>query len=126
MKLSDEQLREVLRRNATLARRNPGLVGLPASQPQSSARLSLEPIGERETPGGVGAPGRYRITFRVYARRPQDWDNPVSGCKRLQDLLVTSGFLPCDDWKSLEGSVISLKAETKKEERTEIEITRIA
>jgi Holliday junction resolvase RusA-like endonuclease len=53
--------------------------------------------------------------------RPLDWDN--YRLKDLQDCLVHAGLLAGDEWNILEGSVVSCKAHTKAEEKTEIEIT---
>lgn len=53
--------------------------------------------------------------------RPCDWDG--YSIKELQDCLVHAGLLDGDEWFCLEGSVVSEKAHSREEERTEIEIT---
>ncbi len=63
---------------------------------------------------------RYRITYTVYAVRPMDFDNIA--VKKIQDELVHQNFLPDDNWKVLEGTVISKKAAKESDERTVIEI----
>lgn len=63
---------------------------------------------------------RCRITFRIYAVRPLDWDN--YSVKQIQDCLVHAGILDDDKWDILEGGIVSEKAYSKEEERTEITI----
>lgn len=96
-------------------------------QPERPARVPLERPKPRKTPGGAGVArhdhGTLRITFRCFAVRPLDWDN--YRFKSLQDALVEVGLLPCDDYHTLQGQVISCKAHSKAEERTEITIERI-
>ena len=94
------------------------LARLRAPQPEpAKGKTLVDPI-PREAEGGSGTQGRYRISFRIFARRPLDWDNAF--VKPLQDLVVQAGLLPGDDWKTLEGSVSCYKARSKAEERTEV------
>jgi hypothetical protein len=79
--------------------------------------------GPRKERSGAG--GHYRIKFTVYAVRPRDWDNLSASVKQLQDAIVEAGWLPDDDWKTLEGTVVSAKAATEEEERTEVTIERM-
>jgi Holliday junction resolvase RusA-like endonuclease len=66
---------------------------------------------------------RFEVVFTVFSVRPCDWDG--YDIKALQDFLITAGIIPDDGWKTLSGRVVSRKAATKDEERTEIEITEI-
>ena len=76
-----------------------------------------------ENSSWYGSAKRFQITFRVYAIRPPDWD----GCeiKQLQDMVVHAGILPDDNWRILQGRVVTEKAHSKEEERTEIEIVTL-
>ena len=99
-----------------------------ATEPECPERRSLVRAAQGEAQGGSGAQegisGRMRVIFRVYAQRPLDWDN--YRLKDVQDCLVEAGLLVGDDWRVLEGRVISCKAHSKEEERTEIEIERVS
>lgn len=90
-------------------------------------RLPLVEVFKREAAGkrSVSKGERYRVTFVIYAVRPRDWDNLAASCKQLQDAIVEDGWLPDDNWRVLEGAVVSAKAKTKSEERTEVRISRI-
>lgn len=101
--------------------------GVRPDQPECSGRSALELQAPGKTKSGAGpAPSseRYRIVFHVYSIRPFDWDNYST--KELQDIIVRSGILSADNWRVLEGSVIPHKAQAPDEERTVVEITRIA
>lgn len=89
---------------------------LRATNPQPAKRRSLV---NRVSGKEAGGP-RFEIVFTVYATRPADWDG--YSIKALQDMLVRSGILPDDSWETLQGRVISAKAESPEEERTEITI----
>lgn len=108
----------------SILKANTGAQGLPASQPQQPEGKTLVNRTPRETKGGNSLTCRYRIIFTFYACRPLDWDN--CNVKQLQDIMVQVGLLPSDDWKVLEGHIISKKAHTREEERTEIVIERLA
>lgn len=88
------------------------------SEPIERPALVIPP--ERKKTRQQSAESRYRITYAVYAVRPMDFDN--ISIKKIQDELVQQGLLPDDNWKVLEGCVISRKAKSKDEQRTEIEI----
>ncbi len=108
-------------REAVIAR----ILARQKSEPQPGPAL-VRPA-KRETPRKerIGAGGHYRIKFIVYAVRPRDWDNLSASVKQLQDAIVEAGWLPDDDWKTLEGTVVSAKAATEEEERTEVTIERM-
>lgn len=97
---------------------------LRATEPECPERRPLERAAQREAKGGFGAPvgitGRSRVIYRVYSQRPLDWDN--YRLKDLQDCLVQAGLLADDNWRILQGEVISEKVHTKAEERTEVTI----
>ena len=100
---------------------------LRATEPERSKRRPLVNPLPGEAKSGNGAQqcpsGRFRVTFRVYAVRPLDWDN--YRLKDLQDCLVRIKFLPSDDYQTLEGQVISCKAHSKAEEKTIVTIERL-
>lgn len=103
-----------------------GVVRLRTQVPQPDRREALERSQARPRQGKGRTQGRYRITFRCYRCSPMDWDNAAASMKRLQDSIVEAGLLPDDNWRVLEGAVVSAKAASKAEERTEIEIVRLA
>jgi hypothetical protein len=92
----------------------------------SQSASSLVAGGKGKQAGASGGQERYRIHFTIYACQPLDWDNAAGSIKPIQDALVEAGWLPADDWKTLEGIAISKKANTKKEQRTVVTIERIA
>lgn len=104
--------------------------GVCAADAESVERQPLERPASRKETGGTSTDGstdaggnppiRARITFRIFAVRPADWDG--YHVKELQDLLCHACALVGDAWDQLEGRVISEKVHTKAEERTEIEI----
>lgn len=102
--------------------RNPDARIRPAYQePDKRNALELPPL--RKEAGGPPPAQRVAITFIVYSTRPGDWDG--YHVKELQDMLVQAGILSGDDWASLQGTVISRKAVSKGEERTEIVIEQL-
>jgi hypothetical protein len=103
---------------------SPGAQRLRSDEPQPGSGRALVVHASGEASGRKVPAGRYRIRFIVYAVRPCDWDNYRT--KAAQDCLVAAGFLPADDWKTLEGEVVTRKAKTKIEERTVIEIWKLA
>lgn len=90
-----------------------------AIDPQPAKRRSLVNRVSRKETGGP----RFEIVFTVYATRPADWDG--YSIKALQDMLVRSGILSGDSWNTLQGRVISAKAEREDLERTEITINAL-
>lgn len=101
-----------------------GVAGLRPTAAQQPKGRSLVRAPKRKVSRSLGAKERYRVIFTVHAVRPPDWDNAF--IKSLQDCLVTAGLLPSDDYGSLEGSVISKKVQETAQEKTTIEIIRIA
>ncbi len=97
--------------------------GICAVQPESTQRMPLEDANEREEARWYDAATRFEIVFIVYSRRPCDWDG--YDIKALQDFCCKIGVIPNDGWKTLSGRVVSRKAATEGEEKTEIEITAI-
>lgn len=111
-------------------RRNPELFsghidhhGLRAPKPQRPQGKPLVGAQKGKDKGRSLPPQRFRITYRIWAVRPLDFDNYT--IKELQDWLCAIGLLPTDKWDTLEGLVISQKAHTKAEERTEVTIERL-
>lgn len=95
------------------------LEGVRTSKPERDPGLPLEQAAQGESPSGKS----FTVCFTVYSRRPCDWDN--YRLKELQDCLVHAGLLPGDAWDQLQGQVITRKARTKAEERTEVFIKEI-
>lgn len=95
---------------------------------ESDERQALveRPQRARARKGGAVVCARYRITATVFAVRPRDWDNLAASLKQLQDEMVTAGWLPGDDWRQLDGRVVSAKAGCAGDERTEILIERMS
>lgn len=126
--MTREQLAAKLASNPAFAKRNPHLVGLPTANKKSTqghALVGAVPRKEKSRPSIAKSSGhsrrsRARITFRIFAVRPADWDG--YHIKELQDVCVKSGLLDGDEWDILEGQVISEKAYAKDAERTEITI----
>lgn len=104
--------------------------GLRPVEPKHAQRKTLVDPSPGEKTGGAGVgerspvANRFRVTYRVFSTRPCDFDN--YHIKELQDLLVRAGMLPGDDWRTLQGEIVSYKAESKKHERTEITIEHVS
>lgn len=94
--------------------------GICSEEHEPIARMPLVSAASGKEASGDGTTTRYRITFTVFSTKPCDYDNLRT--KELQDLLVTAGCLPADNWRVLEGCVLSRKAKSKSEERTIVEI----
>lgn len=109
--------------NASRAFIKANLGSLHPNHKKPSQRGAL--VGERE--GEVeswhGAAKRFEITFRIYSTTPCDYDG--YDIKPIQDMLVRAQIIPDDKWNLLSGRVVSCKARTKSEEKTEIEIIAI-
>jgi hypothetical protein len=108
-----------LRANATIVENRSD--GVRANNPQPVKGNTLERVAPREDSSRAVPLQRFRITFTVYAARPADYDG--YDIKHLQDWCVKAALIPDDNWRILEGSVISRKAHSKADERTEIEVT---
>jgi hypothetical protein len=112
----------------SVRKRNPHLYpnhnqGIRTANTQPGPRLPLELSETAEEAHWPYAHGRFEITFTVYSLRPADYDGYY--IKHLQDFLVSAGIIPGDGWDTLSGRVVSRKAATKGEERTEILIHAI-
>lgn len=101
------------------ANSDPDDSGLHPTKQEQPEGKPLERITQRKDKSCT----RFEITFKVYAVRPNDWDNPYT--KVLQDLLRHAGILHDDAWNVLQGRIIPCKAYKKEEERTEIEIVQL-
>lgn len=126
MKQSD--LNEILKRPAIAARnsaiseaRHARLLASLSAKPE--APLVKDSQGELKGQGSGQV--RYRVDWVLYSCQPLDWDNAAASVKPAQDALVELGWIPSDDWKTLEGTAISKKVKTKAEQRTEITITQL-
>ena len=66
---------------------------------QDKGKPLVSPVPRKEKSRIVSASRseiRLKITYRIFAQRPLDWDNYHIKC--LQDLLVQSGIIPGDEW----------------------------
>lgn len=120
-RITNAEYQAILERQAARAARKAGVgaQGVPAANAECDPRQALErPVARKAADGK-----RFEILFTVYAVRPCDYDN--YHCKVLQDCLVRAGFIPNDDWRTLQGRVISHKANNRQEERTEIVIQQL-
>ena len=121
----------MLRRNKALSIEGDNHhAGICSKEPEQVERKALEYSAKRKAEGlSFSSSGvireRFSIRFEIWAVRPCDWDNYATGTKFVQDLLVEAGILPGDSYDFLEGKIISLKAKSKKEERTEITIEQL-
>lgn len=116
---TEQQLNDYLAKQRNQA----GDKGVCSDNPQSIKRNTLECVAPRKDPRRTGPVERFRIRYTVFSVRPCDWDG--YSIKELQDMLVKASILSGDDWRILEGCVISEKAYSKEEERTEIIIERL-
>jgi hypothetical protein len=87
---------------------------------KSVERLPLDGVGRSEETNWHHAAKRFEITFIVYSVRPADYDG--YDIKALQDFLVKAGIIKDDRWDILAGRVVSRKAATQGEEKTEVVI----
>lgn len=97
---------------------SPDCAGIRAVQSKPVKRLPLDNIDARKKESWYDAAGSLEIVFIVHSVRPCDWDG--YDIKALQDFLITAGIIPDDGWKTLSGRVVSRKAATKADEKTEI------
>lgn len=88
------------------------------TKPSQGGALVGEP--PREIESWHGAAKRFEITLTVYSVRPCDYDG--YDIKPIQDMLVRAKIIPDDKWDVLSGRIVSCKARTQEEERTEIQI----
>jgi hypothetical protein len=88
--------------------------------PQPTQGSPLVSPQQREEARWYGVAKRFEITFTIYAVRPCDYDG--YDIKSIQDSLVRAKIIPDDKWSVLSGRIVSRKARTKAEEKTEIKI----
>ena len=94
--------------------------GVRPAAPKPVGRVPLDAKSGAEEAHWYHAAKRFEVTYTVYSVRPADYDG--YDIKALQDFLVKAGMLTDDRWDVLAGRVVSRKAATEEEERTEIEI----
>jgi Holliday junction resolvase RusA-like endonuclease len=84
-----------------------------------SPQQTLEPLREREE----ARSRRTHIRITRYSCRPLDCDNYAGGCKPALDQLRYAKLIKDDSPEDIEVDFRQVKVKTKKEERTEIEIS---
>jgi hypothetical protein len=92
---------------------------IPHAQPQPHPRQALDRALEGE---GENRP-RFGLRITRIACQPLDADNFAGGCKFLIDAVRRRGLIPDDDPQSVEIAFRQIKAKTKREEGTSIQIT---
>jgi len=97
--------------------------GIRPNHSKSSKRSALVSQSSGEDSRWYGTARRFEVTYTIFSQHPCDYDG--YDIKSLQDFLVKSEVIPDDKWDLLSGRVISCKAHTEEEERTEIEITEL-
>jgi hypothetical protein len=117
---ADELRKRFPNASESFVKANAGTKELCPDKPECNQGVPLVCSSPREKASSNRVETRYRITFTVFSIKPCDYDN--LRCKEIQDLLVTIGCLPADNWCVLEGCVVSKKAKTKEDECTIIEI----
>lgn len=98
-----------------------GAARIPAAHPKPVEGIALERASNGEAKSGPCVKRRAFIRYFVFSKRPADYDN--YHIKELQDCLVRAGILDGDEWDVLQGQVVSQKAYTEEQVRTEIQIT---
>jgi len=94
--------------------------GIPHPKPQPLARQALDDPTKGESP----RPPRTRLRIERKSIRLLDADNYAGGCKPLIDQLRYAKLIQDDDPESVEILFVQSKVKTKKEEMTQVEITR--
>ena len=102
---------------------NAGSSGIRPTTQKPTKRVPLDDAIRPEEKNWYNAAVSFEIVFTIYSRRPADYDG--YDIKALQDFLVKAGIITDDRWDVLAGRVVSRKAATEGEERTEIQITAI-
>ena len=122
----DELLKRFPNASAAFIRNNcdAGHERLPTQERAQPARSLVRDSPSKQA-GQGGGQERYRVTWRLYSYQPLDWDNAAASIKAAQDALVEDGWLPDDNYRVLEGSAVSIKVNTRTEQRTEVTIERI-
>ena len=108
-------------RTEIYAKNNAAPKRLHTDEPERAQGSALVSGSPRETESGAGPAQSFAVRFIVRSRRPCDWDNLAGGIKPLQDLLVAGArILPDDNWKVLQGHIVSEKAASKEDESTTV------
>lgn len=94
--------------------------GVRPAAPKPVGRVSLDAESGAKEAHWHNAAKRFEVTYTIYSLRPADYDG--YDIKALQDFLVKAGIITDDRWDVLAGRVVSRKAATEGEQRTEIEI----
>ncbi len=109
--------------SASTIKANAGDTGICTSKPERAKGVPLEPREEGKGQGDMGTPRRTLAKFNVWSVRPCDADNYL--LKGLIDALCHAQILDGDAWNQLAISVVSEKAASREEERTEVTIERL-
>jgi|SRR6266542_1712330 len=96
--------------------------GISAVVAERAQGQTLVDVAPGEAQGSAGVAPRFTIRFVVHSRRPVDWDNLAIGIKSAQDLLIAIGIIPDDNWKVLQGQIVSEKCNRAEDEGVTIEI----
>ena len=121
MNWTHEQLRQLgYRQNPDGSYSHTSTSGIPHAKPQPVARPALDGPAKGESP----RPPRTRLRIERKSIRLLDADNYAGGCKPLIDQLRYAKLIPDDDPESVEILFVQTKVQTKKEEMTQVEITR--
>ena len=121
--MHEKKIRELFPRASEAfikANLDPDDTGLRPAAPQPVERLPLDDTCRAEETDWHHGSKRFEITFTVYSFRPADYDG--YDIKALQDFLVKAGIIKDDRWDILAGRIVSRKAATQAEEKTEIVI----
>ena len=130
----DENLRRRIERQirdedtATAARRRENNAGAQRLPAEVGAQLAPALVADapRQQESARGGEARYRVSWTMFCCHPLDWDNAAASIKAAQDALVTEGWLPSDDWKTLEGEAVCVKVKHRKQQKTIVEIEKVA
>ena len=118
MKITWQNLKEMLNRNPQLRNENQALCQIPGAQHKSDKAVAL----------GKGDAGKAksvdRITVRIigFLVRPHDSERFSGGCEYLIDGLRHAKLIPDDSWWDIRLITEQEKIRSYAEERTEIEI----
>jgi len=120
MSITDEQLRDILKRPA-IAARNP--VGCPPQNAIAQPNVGHEPLAADK--GKTSDRGRYSVQFELRVCRLLDIDNAYGAAKFGCDTLRYAKLIPEDNPSAIDLKVIQTKVSTKKEECTIILLTKL-
>jgi hypothetical protein len=121
MNWTHEQLRQLgYRQNPDGSFSHSSTSGIPHAQPQPASRQTLVNPCKGETP----RKNRVTLIITRSACSLLDADNYAGGCKPLIDQLRYAKLIADDDPETVEILFRQVKVKTKKEEMTQVEITR--